>query len=287
MKKELTSDNNELAPDAIELTSEQKRRYNRHLILDGFGKQGQERLLQSKVLIVGAGGLGSPAAMYLAAAGVGTIGLVDGDFVSSTNLQRQILYSTSEVGQLKIDAAERRLKAMNPDVHIVKHETFLNEDNALDLIRDYDFVLEGTDNFASKYLVNDACVMLGKSFTIGGINRYGGQVMTHQKGTACYRCIFPEPPSINEVETCSMVGALGSLAGMVGTVQATEAIKFLAGIGRPLVNSLLTVDALTMTWERYDIQKDNKCRLCGDTPTIMSIKEYAYKPCAKRKDKNV
>lgn len=287
MKKELTSDSNELAPDAIELTSEQKRRYNRHLILDGFGKLGQGRLLQSKVLIVGAGGLGSPAAMYLAAAGVGTIGLVDGDFVSSTNLQRQILYSTSEVGQLKIDAAERRLKAMNPDVNIVKYEMFLNEDNALDLIRDYDFVLEGTDNFASKYLVNDACVMLGKSFTIGGINRYGGQVMTHQQGTACYRCIFPEPPAINEVETCSMVGVLGSLAGMVGTVQATEAIKCLAGIGRPLVNSLLTVDALTMTWERYDIQKDNKCRLCGDTPTITSIKEYAYKPCAKRKDKNV
>ena len=156
-----------------DLTSEQKRRYNRHLILDGFGKEGQQRLLQSKVLIVGAGGLGSPASMYLAAAGVGTIGLVDGDFVSSANLQRQILYETSDVGQLKIDVAEKRLKAMNPDVNIIKHEIFLNEDNALDLIRDYDFVVEGTDNFSSKYLVNDACVMLGKAFTIGGINRYG------------------------------------------------------------------------------------------------------------------
>ena len=265
-----------------DLTSEQKRRYNRHLILDGFGKEGQQRLLQSKVLIVGAGGLGSPASMYLTAAGVGTIGLVDGDFVSSTNLQRQILYTTSDVGQLKIDVAEKRLKAMNPDVNIIKHEIFLNEDNALDLIRDYDFVVEGTDNFSSKYLVNDACVMLGKSFTIGGINRYGGQVMTHQLGTACYRCIFPEPPAMAEVETCSMVGVLGSLAGMVGTVQANEAIKCLAGIGTPLTNTLLTVDALTTMWQRFDIKKNNKCELCGEHPSITSIREYAYKPCTKR-----
>lgn len=265
-----------------ELTSEQKRRYNRHLILDGFGKEGQQRLLQSKVLIVGAGGLGSPASMYLAAAGVGTIGLVDGDFVSSTNLQRQILYTTSDVGQLKIDVAEKRLKAMNPDVNIIKHEIFLNEDNALDLIRDYDFVVEGTDNFSSKYLVNDACVMLGKAFTIGGINRYGGQMMTHQPDTACYRCIFPEPPAMAEVETCSMVGVLGSLAGMVGTVQATEAIKCLTGIGTPLTNALLTVDALTMMWHQFDINKNNKCEICGDHPSITSIREYAYKPCTKR-----
>ena len=283
--KEQTSDQSnsrEWVGESFKLTSEQKRRYNRHLILDGFGMEGQRQLLQSKVLIVGAGGLGSPAAMYLAAAGVGTIGLVDGDFVSSTNLQRQILYSTSEVGQLKIDAAERRLKAMNPDVNIVKYEMFLNEDNALDLIRDYDFVLEGTDNFASKYLVNDACVMLGKSFTIGGINRYGGQVMTHLPDSACYRCLFPEPPAINEVETCSMVGVLGSLAGMVGTVQATEAIKCLTGIGVPLTNALLTVDALTMRWNRFDFNKNNMCELCGEHPSITSIKEYAYKPCAKR-----
>ena len=265
-----------------ELTSEQKRRYNRHLILDGFGKEAQQRLLQSKVLIVGAGGLGSPASMYLAAAGVGVIGLVDGDFVSSTNLQRQILYETADVGQLKIDVAEKRLKAMNPDVNIIKHEIFLNEDNALDLIRDYDFVVEGTDNFSSKYLVNDACVMLGKAFTIGGINRYGGQVMTHQPGTACYRCLFPEPPAMAEVETCSMVGVLGSLAGMVGTVQANEAIKCLAGIGTPLTNTLLTVDALTTMWNRFDFKKNNKCELCGEHPTITSIQEYAYKPCAKR-----
>lgn len=264
------------------LTSEQKRRYNRHIILDGFGMEAQRQLIGSKVLIVGAGGLGSPASMYLAAAGVGTIALMDGDFVSLTNLQRQVLYTTADVGRFKIDVAEERLKAMNPDVNIIKHATYLNEDNALDIIKDYDFVVEGTDNFASKYLVNDACVMLGKGFTIGGINRFGGQVMTHQQGTACYRCLFPEPPAMAEVETCSMVGVLGPLAGMVGTVQATEAIKCLAGIGEPLTNSFLTVDALTMSWQRFDFSKDNNCKLCGDNPSITTLKEYAYKPCAKR-----
>ena len=265
-----------------ELTSEQKRRYNRHLILDGFGAEGQCRLLDSKVLLVGAGGLGSPAALYLAAAGVGKIGIVDGDFVSATNLQRQVLYTTADVGRLKAEVAEKRIKEMNPDVEVERHELFLTEDNAISLIKDYDFVIEGTDNFASKYLVNDACVMLDKPFTIGGINRYGGQVMTHLPGAACYRCIFPEPPAIAEVETCSMVGVLGSLAGMVGTVQATEAIKCIAQIGTPLINSLLTVDALSMQWQRFDFSKDRDCALCGDHPTITTIKEYAYKPCAKR-----
>lgn len=270
-----------------ELTSEQKHRYNRHIILDGFGKESQQRLFDSRVLIVGVGGLGSPVAMYLAAAGVGTIGLVDGDFVSASNLQRQILFHTADVGQLKTDVAEKHLKAMNPDVTVVKHELFLSEDNAIDLIRGYDFVVEGTDNFASKYLVNDACMMLGKAFTIGGINRYGGQMMTHLPQTACYRCLFPEPPAIAETETCSMVGVLGTLAGMVGTVQATETIKCLTGIGKPLVNALLTVDALTMMWRRFDFVKNNKCKLCGTTPTITTLKEYAYKPCTKRENNNV
>ena len=270
-----------------ELTSEQRHRYNRHLILDGFGKEGQQRLLGGKVLIVGAGGLGSPAAMYLAAAGVGTIDIVDGDFVSTTNLQRQIMYTAKDVGQSKVDVAAERMRAMNPDVEVVKHETFLSEDNALDLIRPYDFVLEGTDNFASKYLVNDACVMLGKAFTIGGINRYGGQVMTHRPGTACYRCLFPEPPAVAEVETCSMVGVLGPLAGMVGTVQATEALKCIAGIGQPLTDALLTVNSLTMQWQRFDFARDSHCRLCGDQPDITGLKEYAYKPCAKNGKKDI
>ena len=265
-----------------ELTSEQKRRYDRHLILDGFGRDGQLRLLNAKVLVVGAGGLGSPAAMYLAAAGVGTIGIADGDMVSAANLQRQILYADGDIGKAKTEAAAERLRAMNPGVRIVEHDTFLNEDNALDLIRPYDFIVEGTDNFASKYLVNDACVMLGKPFCIAGINRYSGQVMTHLPGTACYRCVFPEPPAVSEVETCSMVGVLGSLAGIVGTVQATEAIKCIAGTGRPLTDALLTLDALTMEWQRFDIGRNSECRLCGDSPSITVLREYAYKPCSKK-----
>ena len=269
--------------EMTELTSEQRRRYDRHVILDGFGRDGQRRLLQARVLIVGAGGLGSPAAMYLAAAGVGHIGIVDGDFVSVTNLQRQVLYTSADTGRTKVEVAAARLRAMNPDVEVTPHETYLNEQNALDLIRPYDFVVEGTDNFASKYLVNDACVMLGKGFTIGGINRYSGQMMTHMPGSACYRCVFPEPPAMAEVETCSMVGVLGPLAGIIGTMQATEAIKCIAGIGSPLTGALLTLDTLTMQWQRFDVARNNGCALCGDNPTITTIREYAYKPCAKKK----
>lgn len=266
-----------------ELTSEQRRRYDRHIILDGFGRDGQQRLIEAKVLIVGAGGLGSPAAMYLAAAGVGHIGIVDGDFVSVTNLQRQVLYNSADTGHPKAEVAADRLHAMNPDVEVTVHDTFLDENNALDIIRPYDFVVEGTDNFASKYLVNDACVMLGKGFSIGGINRYSGQTMTHMPGTACYRCVFPEPPAQSEVETCSMVGVLGPLAGIIGTVQATESIKCIAGIGTPLTDTLLTLDAETMTWSRFDAPRNTDCALCGNHPTITSVREYAYKPCAKRK----
>jgi adenylyltransferase/sulfurtransferase len=262
---------------------EQLRRYNRHLILDGFGMEGQKQLLNSRVLIVGAGGLGSPVALYLAAAGVGTIGLVDGDTVSLTNLQRQVIHSTADVGRPKVDSAAERIKALNPDVEIEKHELYLNEDNALDIIRSYDFVVEGSDNFSAKYLVNDACVMLDKPFCIGGINRYSGQVMTHKPGTACYRCLFPEPPKKEDVETCAMVGVLGSIAGMLGTVQATEVIKHLAGIGEPLYDSMLTFDALTMQWNRFTFSKNKKCALCGETPSITELKEYAFQPCKNNK----
>jgi len=258
---------------------EQLRRYNRHLILDGFGEQGQRRLLNSRVLIVGAGGLGSPIALYLAAAGIGTIGIADGDDVSLTNLQRQIIHCTGDIGKPKVDSAERRINELNPDVKVEKHAFYLNEDNALDLIRDYDFVVEGSDNFSAKYLVNDACVMLDKPFCIGGINRYSGQVMTHKSGTACYRCLFPEPPAQENVETCAMVGVLGSIAGMLGTVQATEVIKHLAGIGEPLYNSMLSFDALTMQWSRFRFDKDNNCNVCGDKPSITELKEYAFQPC--------
>lgn len=270
----------------MELTREQKRRYNRHIILQDFGAEGQARLLKAKVLIVGMGGLGSPIALYLAAAGVGTIGMVDGDFVSVTNLQRQVIHSTPDVGLLKNESAERKLRAINPELTVVRHDCFLSENNALDIIRPYDFVLDGTDNFAAKYLVNDACLMLGKPFCMGGINRYSGQVMTHVEGSACYRCMFPEPPAYAEVETCASVGVLGSIAGMMGTIQATECIKFLAQTGELLTDALLMFDAKSMQWNRLDLNRDPNCALCGERPTIKQLKEYAFKPCgiAGKKD---
>ena len=266
----------------MELTSEQRRRYNRHLILEGFGVEAQERLLQSRVLLVGAGGLGSPVALYLAAAGVGTIGIADGDVVSVTNLQRQVLHSTPDVGRPKVDVARERIAALNPDVKVETYEYYLSEMNALELIRPYDFVIDGTDNFSTKYLVNDACVMLGKAFSMGGISRYSGQLMTHVPGSACYRCLFPEPPAKSDVETCAMVGVLGSIAGMLGTVQATECIKYLAGVGQLLTNALLTFDALSMQWNRFDFPQRSDCQLCGTNPTIHELKEYAFQPCKSK-----
>ena len=263
------------------MNREQSRRYSRHLLLDGFGLEGQQRLLDARVLIVGMGGLGSPIALYLAAAGVGTLGLVDGDTVSLTNLQRQIIHGTPDVGRSKVDSAAESIIRVNPEVKVEKHELFLNEDNALDIIRDYDFVVEGSDNFSAKYLVNDACVMLGKPFCIGGINRYAGQVMTHRPGTACYRCLFPEPPAREDVETCAMVGVLGTIAGMLGTIQATEVVKCIVGVGEPLYNQLLTFDALSMQWNKLSFQNTEDCPLCGSHPTITRLREYAYKPCAK------
>ena len=266
----------------MDLSSEQRRRYNRHLILEGFGREAQEKLLQAKVLLVGAGGLGSPVALYLAAAGVGTIGVVDGDTVSITNLQRQVLHSTKDINRPKVEVARERIEEMNPDVNVRTYELYLNEANAMKLIESYDFVIDGTDNFATKYLVNDACVMLDKAFTMGGISKYSGQVMTHLPGTACYRCLFPEPPAKEDVETCATVGVLGSIAGMLGTVQATECIKYLAGVGQPLTNTLLTFDALSMQWQRFDFGQRSDCALCGEHPSIHELKEYAFKPCAKR-----
>ena len=245
----------------MELTREQRQRYNRHLVLDGFGAEAQQRLLQSKVLLVGAGGLGSPVALYLAAAGVGTIGIVDGDTVSITNLQRQVLHSTPDVGRPKVEVAKERIIAINPDVKVETYECYLSEQNALDLIRPYDFIIDGTDNFATKYLVNDACVM---------------------PGSACYRCLFPEPPAKKDVETCAMVGVLGSIAGMLGTVQATECIKYLAGVGQLLTNSMLTFDALSMQWQRFGFAQRPSCELCGTHPSIHQLKEYAFKPCKSK-----
>ena len=264
------------------MTPEQRRRYNRHLILREIGPAGQEQLLSSRVLVVGAGGLGSPVLQYLAAAGVGTLGIVDGDLVSLSNLQRQVIHTTLDIGRPKVESAAEKVAAINPDVKVEVHECFLSEKNAMEIIRPYDFVIDCTDNFSPKYLINDACVLLGKAFSMGGINRFGIQLMTHAPGTACYRCLFPEPPAPQEVETCAMVGVLGSIAGVCGTLQATECIKFITKAGRLLTNRCLSIDTLTMECNTFDIEKNPECSVCGTSPTITTLKEYAFRPCQSK-----
>ncbi len=265
------------------MTKEQQRRYSRHILLEGFGNEGQEKLLQSKVLLIGAGGLGSPNALYLAAAGVGTIGIIDADSVSVSNLQRQVIHFTEDTGKPKVESAADKMRRLNPEIQIVTYNCYLTEDNAIGIIRDYDFIIDCTDSFASKYLVNDACVMAGKPFCAGGVVKYAAQVMTHVPGTACYRCIFPEPPAENEVETCSTVGVLGSVVGIMGAIQATEAIKYLAGTGELLTNKLLVVDALTMNFQCVDFEHNKECVLCGEHPEITELKEYSFQPCRVKK----
>lgn len=267
-------------------TNEQKRRYSRHIVLKGIGPEGQRRLLDAKVLIVGAGGLGSPLALYLAAAGIGTLGISDGDTVSLTNLQRQVIHTSHDVGRAKVDSAEEHIKALNPDVKIIKYEEYLTEDNIAETVRDYDFIIDGTDNFSIKYLINDACVMEGKAFCMGGISEYSGQVMTHVPGTACYRCLFPEPPALADVKSCAVTGVLGSIAGICGTLMATEAIKYITRNGTLLTNALLTFDTLEMTFCRMEVGKDTDCPLCGKEPKITQLKEYTFKPCAKNRTHN-
>ncbi|MCQ2335101.1 MAG: HesA/MoeB/ThiF family protein [Paludibacteraceae bacterium] len=256
-------------------------RYSRHILLEGFGEAGQEKLLRSKVLLVGAGGLGSPNALYLAAAGVGTIGIVDADVVSLSNLQRQVIHFTEDIHRLKVDSAAEKMRKINPDINVITYETFLTEDNAAEIIGDYDFIIDCTDSYASKYLVNDACVLTGKPFSAGGVLKYAAQIMTHVPGSACYRCFFPEPPGENDVQTCSMVGVLGSVVGIMGTIQATEAIKYLTGVGELLTDKLLIVDALTMDFQRIQMASNPDCPLCGKHPSITTLAEYSFRPCKK------
>lgn len=258
-------------------------RYSRHILLEGFGREGQDKLLHSRVLLIGAGGLGSPNALYLAAAGVGTIGIADADLVSISNLQRQVIHFTADVNRPKVESAAEKMRQINPDVKVITYDTYLTEDNALELIRDYDFIIDCTDSYASKYLVNDACVMAGKPFSAGGVVKYGAQIMTHVPGTACYRCIFPEPPARNDVETCSTVGVLGSVVGIMGSIQATEAIKYLTGIGELLTDRLLIIDALTMQFHTLQFAPNPDCPLCGQHPTITQLTEYSFQPCRLKK----
>ena len=258
-------------------------RYSRHILLEGFGKEGQQKLLQSKVLLIGAGGLGSPNALYLAAAGVGTIGIADADTVSLSNLQRQVIHFTQDIGKPKVESAAEKIRQINPDVKVVTYDQFISQANASEIISDYDFIIDCTDSFASKYLVNDACVMAHKPFCAGGVVKYGAQVMTHVPGSACYRCIFPEPPAENDVETCATVGVLGSVVGIMGSIQATEAIKYLTGIGELLTNKLLIVDALSMNFQSIAFIQNKECSLCGEHPTITELEEYSFQPCRKIK----
>jgi molybdopterin/thiamine biosynthesis adenylyltransferase/rhodanese-related sulfurtransferase/molybdopterin converting factor small subunit len=256
------------------LDKDQMERYARQMILPEVGLAGQRRLLDSRVLIVGAGGLGSPAAVYLAAAGVGTIGVVDGDRVEASNLHRQILHMTHDVGRPKTASARRHLEDLNPDVRVVEHATFLSSDNVLDIVKDYDVVVNGSDNFPTRYLVNDACVLLGKPLVDASILRFEGQATVFLPGHGCYRCLFPEPPAPGTVPSCAEGGILGALAGVMGTIQAVETLKILLGAGETLAGRLLLYDALTAEWRTFRWQRNPACPVCGDHPTIAAPIDY-------------
>ena len=258
-----------------ELTRDELSRYARHLILPEVGVEGQQKLKAARVLCVGAGGLGSPLALYLAAAGVGTLGLVDFDVVDASNLQRQILHSTRDVGRKKLDSAEEKLAALNPAVRVVKHGTMLSSANAMDILKDYDIVADGTDNFPTRYLVNDACVLLGKPNVYGSVFRFEGQasVFATRQGP-CYRCLYPEPPPPGTVPSCAEGGVLGILPGLVGIIQATEVIKLILGKGDPLVGRLLLVDALAMRFRELKLKKNPECPVCGAHPTVTALIDY-------------
>ncbi len=257
------------------LTQSERERYARHLILPEIGEEGQEKLKGSSVLIIGAGGLGSPVSMYLAAAGVGRLGMADFDNVDMTNLHRQVLFGTSSVGQPKLEAARRRLADLNPDVEIVTHQGAVTSDNALELFAPYDVIIDGTDNFPTRYLVNDACVLLGKPNVYGSIFRFEGQASVFfAKQGPCYRCLYPEPPPPQLVPSCAEGGVLGVLPGVIGTIQATEAIKLLPGAGETLVGRLLLFDALSMGFRELRLRKDLQCAICGERPTIQKLIDY-------------
>ena len=262
-----------------DFTEEELLRYSRHILLKDVGVEGQEKIRNGKVLVVGAGGLGAPVALYLAAAGVGTIGIVDGDVVDLSNLQRQVIHFTGDVGHPKVESARDKMLAINPNVKVNTIREFLISDNALDIIKDYDFIVDGTDNFPVKFLINDACVMAGKPFSHGGILRFEGQTFTHLPGTACYRCLFKSPPPANAVPTCSQAGVLGAIAGMLGTIQAAETLKYLTGVGELLTNKLLTFNAKTMDFRKINTRRQASCAICGDNPTITELIDYEQAVC--------
>jgi len=257
------------------LRPDQFDRYRRHLSLPEMGVEGQSRLLESSVLLIGVGGLGCPLALYLAAAGVGRIGLVDDDVVDTSNLQRQILYRTSDVGRRKVEVAAERIEALNPDVRVDQFPVRLDSGNALEIFGPYDVIVDGTDNFPTRYLSNDACVLLGKPNVYGSIFRFEGQASVFDARTGpCYRCLYPEPPPPGSVPSCEEGGVLGVLPGMIAIIQATETVKLLTGVGTPLVGRLLAYDALAMEWNEFRLMKDSECPVCGSNPTITELIDY-------------
>ncbi|UFS69168.1 molybdopterin-synthase adenylyltransferase MoeB [Geomonas sp. RF6] len=256
----------------MKLTEDQITRYSRHILLKEVGGKGQRKLLNGKVLIIGAGGLGAPIALYLAAAGVGQIGIADADEVDLSNLQRQVIHFTPDVGKAKVLSAKEKMLAINPDLNVKTYQEWVSAANIREMIEEYDFVIDGTDNFAAKFLINDACVLAGKPYSHGGILQFDGQTMTVKPGeSACYRCIFPDPPPKEAIPTCSQAGVIGVLPGVLGTLQATEAIKFLLGAGDLLTGRLLTYSALRMRFREIPVKKSAKCPICGDNPTITEL----------------
>jgi adenylyltransferase/sulfurtransferase len=259
----------------VKLTESQVERYSRQIILSEIGGKGQEKLLSAKVLIVGAGGLGSPCALYLAAAGVGKLGIVDSDAVELNNLQRQILHSTNNVGKDKAASAKQRLNEINPDAEVVACKVRLTSKNILDVIKDYDIVVDGSDNFPTRYLVNDACVLSQKPLSHAGIFRFDGQAITIlPRQSACYRCLFPEPPPPGLVPSCREAGILGAVAGIIGTIQANEVLKYILGIGELLTGRLLVFNALDSSFRLVKVSRDPKCPVCGENPTVTKLIDY-------------
>ncbi|MDS1030245.1 molybdopterin-synthase adenylyltransferase MoeB [Bacillota bacterium LX-D] len=267
-------------------TNDQLERYSRHIILSEVGPKGQKKLLDSKVLIIGTGGLGAPAAMFLAAAGIGTIGLVDFDAVELSNLQRQIIHQTKDIGKPKIISGKETINELNPDVDVVTYQVWVSASNITDIIKDkdYDFIIDGTDNFPAKFLINDACVLNQKPFSHAGIIRFAGQTMTYVPGQGpCYRCVFKNPPPPDAVPTCKQAGVLGVMGGIIGTIQATEAIKYILGVGELLTGQLLFYDALDMDFRKIKLAINKNCQICGENPTIKELIDYEQAVCELKK----
>lgn len=267
----------------MDFTSEQIERYSRHILLQDIGVEGQEKIINGKVLVIGAGGLGAPILLYLAAAGVGMLGVIDGDVVDLSNLQRQVIHFTPDVGKPKVLSAKEKINQINPDVNVITYHEFFTAENAFDIIKDYDFIVDGTDSFPVKFLINDACVLSKKPFSHGGILRFDGQTLTHLPGTACYRCAFHSPPPPDAVPTCSQAGVLGAIAGMLGTIQAAEVLKYLAGTGDLLTNRLLSFNAKTMNFRTVNLKRNKNCPICGEHPEITELHEAEQIACEWKK----